>query len=875
MERLTAQQRAAVGKMSDDRLRLRLVQAGYQAEDVGRLDRQGLLQTYAACLADEEDEKRARAAAEAEGPEMFAEAAAAVFGEPDPHFMVEQEVTEAVNVQQVAGDDHPPQPDAQQGAVGGEQGDGAQAAAMSLEERRLRLEERRLQMEEQQWQAELAAKERKEKAELEEKKAERKLKQQELDLKREIAEKEERHKDTPAVKLKLWGDALRNTISRMPNEPIEIVSWFASLDHLFNQLCVPDDLRAILVRPYLNDRAKNLLSRCDPSKSQDYKVVKKFLLQELQLTPSVYLEKFNSETKSSNETYHQFGNRLTALFDYYVEARQVNNNYDRLAQLMIYDRIKSSLPPFLSRHVLSLEAPLAEKGGWLGRQELIDALDAYVAGMNGPPKSILTTDNRSKGQKSVSAIANKLSSDNSTLKNGNKFTTENKGQGQVVTPRPVMAKRCFGCGSLGHLLNTCPERRSTFTGGKSNVQSKQVSHCAVEISQHTGRSDIATTCVRDQLGLASDVLSTCCDAGVQVADLPARHEFGGVDVCTQCDDCTQTDISSSRLDVEKSNIHNSVMDDEKLVDAYLTDGWSELRYLDVSIDGISNVIRALDDSGAQICLIRTDMITSMNLPRIGKVILRDFLGNSHEAEVVTLQMKLADAETFVPVVCAVCDKLSNDLLLGSDVVDRLNRVWLSDQSQMPADISDVYDVDNSADISENRDVNTDVMNNDVSAVTSPVINDDDDDDDTVLNPDDVTCDKSKNVADAEQLALEQQSDKSLALCFSLAKRGKGGYFSRDGILYRKDKILGHEVEQLCLPVTRRSQAIRLAHQTYGGHLASRKTKARLKLSFTWPTIAADVQDACEKCEVCQKCRRVTVYDRVPISPVPNNEVVFC
>ena len=60
------------------------------------------------CLADEEDERRARAAAEAEGPEMFAEAAAAVFGEPDPHFMVEQEVAEAVNVQQVAGDDHPP-----------------------------------------------------------------------------------------------------------------------------------------------------------------------------------------------------------------------------------------------------------------------------------------------------------------------------------------------------------------------------------------------------------------------------------------------------------------------------------------------------------------------------------------------------------------------------------------------------------------------------------------------------------------------------------------------------------------------------------------------------------------------------------------------
>ena len=89
------------------------------------------------------------------------------------------------------------------------------------------------------------------------------------------------------------------------------------------------------------------------------------------------------------------------------------------------------------------------------------------------------------------------------------------------------------------------------------------------------------------------------------------------------------------------------------------------------------------------------------------------------------------------------------------------------------------------------------------------------DDDSVLNLDDVACDKGQNVADAEQLALEQQHDKSLAMCFSLAKRGKAGYFIHAGILYRKEKILGHEIEQLCLPRTRRSQAIRLAHQGYG------------------------------------------------------------
>ena len=166
------------------------------------------------------------------------------------------------------------------------------------------------------------------------------------------------------------------------------MSWFISLDRLFDQLSVPYDLRAVLMRPHLNERAKNLLSRCDPDKTHDYKVVKKFLLQEMQLTPSVYVHKFNSVSKDSNERYHQFSNRLTSLFEYYVESRQVSNSYDRLTQLVIYDRIKSSLPSFLARHVLALEASYVDNGGWLGRQEFISAIDAYVAGMNNPPKPV-------------------------------------------------------------------------------------------------------------------------------------------------------------------------------------------------------------------------------------------------------------------------------------------------------------------------------------------------------------------------------------------------------------------------------------------------------------------------------------------------------
>jgi len=77
-----------------------------------------------------------------------------------------------------------------------------------------------------------------------------------------------------------------------------------------------------------------------------------------------------------------------------------------------------------------------------------------------------------------------------------------------------------------------------------------------------------------------------------------------------------------------------------------------------------------------------------------------------------------------------------------------------------------------------------------------------------------------------------------------------------------------------LPRCRRAEATKLAHQMGEGHLVAKKTKKRLKLSFTWPTIAADVEHACQVCDESQKCRHVTVYDRILIASVPSNEKVF-
>jgi len=113
---------------------------------------------------------------------------------------------------------------------------------LQLEEQRLQrqLKDRRWQLEERKWQ--------------ERKEFEQRKWREELELKKN----EQKHRESTAVKVKTWGDALRNVICKMPNESTEVVSWFMSVEKLFDRLKVPEELQAVLVRPYLSERAKLL-----------------------------------------------------------------------------------------------------------------------------------------------------------------------------------------------------------------------------------------------------------------------------------------------------------------------------------------------------------------------------------------------------------------------------------------------------------------------------------------------------------------------------------------------------------------------------------------------------------------------------------------
>src|SRR6218665_41501 len=59
--------------------------------------------------------------------------------------------------------------------------------------------------------------------------------------------------------------------------------------------------------------------------------------------------------KTAEETYTMFTARLKNLLNYYVKSRQVNDDYGRLFDLLILDKLKESLPSGPLQFVLSKE----------------------------------------------------------------------------------------------------------------------------------------------------------------------------------------------------------------------------------------------------------------------------------------------------------------------------------------------------------------------------------------------------------------------------------------------------------------------------------------------------------------------------------------
>jgi len=114
-------------------------------------------------------------------------------------------------------------------------------------------------------------------------------------------------------------------------------------------LKIEDDLKLLLLQVHLTEDPTKLIAE-NPNR-QTYEQAKAIIFRANQLIPANYRQLLYIATKTANETYTQFVNRLLVSLSYYLKSREIRNDFQKLFNLLVCDKLKDTLGGTLREQV--------------------------------------------------------------------------------------------------------------------------------------------------------------------------------------------------------------------------------------------------------------------------------------------------------------------------------------------------------------------------------------------------------------------------------------------------------------------------------------------------------------------------------------------
>ncbi|KAH7981576.1 hypothetical protein HPB49_025595 [Dermacentor silvarum] len=173
------------------------------------------------------------------------------------------------------------------------------------------------------------------------------------------------------IKLGEYAKGLKAVLAPMPEADPTVPGWLKSVDTLFETLQIPEDIRGVILLPFLNEKMRAFVASESDGSVMPYPELKEKILKELKMTPNEYRRLFLSVKTEQGDSWHQVATKLETLFSYYLKSRDVTTLQD-IKDLVIADRFKQILSEEVRTYVMQNEVK-----AWLVTSEIAELAETY------------------------------------------------------------------------------------------------------------------------------------------------------------------------------------------------------------------------------------------------------------------------------------------------------------------------------------------------------------------------------------------------------------------------------------------------------------------------------------------------------------------
>ena len=347
----------------------------------------------------------------------------------------------------------------------------------SSKELELKFQIRQLKIQERQKEREREREREREEREEREKEREREERQKEREFHlrmREIEMQERANQSKQKIEYNF--DVTKHIRLVPPFQEKEVDKYFLHFEKVAENLNWPKEHWTLLLQSVLIGKAREIYTQLDVEQSHHYETVKELILKGYELVPEAYRQKFRNCKKDSNQTHVEFARNKEQLFDRWCCSKKIDQNYDKLRQLMLVEEFKRCIQSHVKTFLDEKQVETLEEAARLADDYYLTHKVSFIA----------------RPKPTSSHPQNKFMSGNSSGMPSQSNTPKPNSTSETKSQYPLSRPTCNYCKKPGHLVSECLKLKRKLESDEAKPTGLTTLSPRPQSSNKTNTTDIVT-----------------------------------------------------------------------------------------------------------------------------------------------------------------------------------------------------------------------------------------------------------------------------------------------------------------------------------------------------------------------------------------------